>query len=390
MKHILFISPDNFFLKRTGGQVCDFAIVLKLSKNFVVHVATVTDTLITGNYENIIVHRLSRRYERVGSFRGKFDFFKQLFFDNLPRAASIVSHQDNYTLLERVIRDHGIATAVFNHIDAVPLHDLPVDSKILIHHNHESRLARDIAKMTTSRLKKVFYESESQKLETLEKSLRYKSFSNFALSADEVTALGAVLQQQCNLLPVQISETLLDYTGEDDYIYVFGNWDYLPTREGLEKLLDFINSTDIIISLKVSGYCSSEVFKTRLYNTKGVEYLGFVEESDVRYLLNRASITVIPVFSGAGVKIKVIEALECNACILTTDTALEGLPDQERLRQSVTVFTGLNDMMVKLSGLLLSADHRYMLRKNAYNYIQHYRELSEEAYKKIYMIINQD
>lgn len=119
MKHILFISPDNPFLKRTGGQVCDLAIIKKLSGSFVVHVATVADTPIIEVPSNVVVHRLSRRYDKVNTLKGEIDFFVQLFSNYLPRAASIISSRDNFVSLESVISANNIDLVFFNHLDSV-------------------------------------------------------------------------------------------------------------------------------------------------------------------------------------------------------------------------------------------------------------------------------
>lgn len=382
MKHILVISPDNPFLKHTGGQVCDCSIITKLSEAFVVHVATVSDTQIYELYNNVVIHRLSRRYDKVNTVKGKIEFFIQLFLNFLPRAASIISHRDNFTMLESVVNGNDINMVIFNHLDSVALRNLQVKTKILIHHNHESKLAKSLASNESTFLKRIFYLIESFKLRFLEASLRDENLSHFALSADEALSISDFLNKPCDLFPVQICDRLYQYSKEEDYIYIFGNWDYLPSREGLECVLDFFRNTDLPLKLKISGFCSSQVFIESLHKIKGVEYLGFIDSASVRHLLNSALITIIPIFIGAGVKIKIVEALECNACILTTKKALEGLPNPDLLIESVGLFDGLYDLPYKIQLLTSSKEMRLSLRSKACKYISQYRKMSDDVYEK--------
>jgi hypothetical protein len=377
MKHILFISPDNPFLKRSGGQVFDFATIMRLSKIFIVHVAIVADEQVVEQYDNVVIHYLSRRFERIGTLRGKFEFFFQLFFVPLPRASSLIAISENVELLEEVIRKNDINLVVYNHLESIALVNLSVKNKVLIHHNNEGKLAEALARKEKLILKKLFYFIESYKIRLLEKTLKDNLLHHFALSADEVEEISVMANAACALFPVQIGSEVLEYKNEEDFIYIFGNWDYLPTREGLEYIIDFLGRTKHPIKLKVSGYCSSEEFVGKLHGISQIEYLGFVSEQTVKSLLNTASITIIPIFSGAGVKIKLVEALECNACILTTKKALEGLPSLDLLEQAVELFDDLDKLSAKIELLLHDNQKRVSLRKGSFSYIKYYQKLAD-------------
>lgn len=78
---------------------------------------------------------------------------------------------------------------------------------------------------------------------------------------------------------------------------------------------------------KIIGLGLSEKNKSLL--PPNFEYLGFVDEPfDVLF----ESIAVIaPLFNGAGVKVKVIDAFTVGTPVIGTDVALEGLPKIENL-----------------------------------------------------------
>lgn len=386
MKHIVVISPDNPFLKRTGGQICDFAIITKLSEFFVVHVFTVVDSPIKELYPNIVIHRLSRRYDRISTYKGKVEFFLQLFFDLFPRSASIVITHNNHLLINNIICYNNISLVIYNHLESVSLKNIIAKNKILIHHNHESSLSYTLACKEKTLLKKIFYYLESCKLRYLEKTLRHSTFHHFALSADETQTIAGITHHPCDLFPVQICSKIMVHKTEEHFLYIFGNWDYLPSREGLERVINFMQYVDMPITLKVSGYCSLPEFVDALEQVERVEYMGFIEEEKVRYFLNKALVTIIPIFCGAGVKIKLVEALECNACILTTKKAIEGLPNLELLEGAVEFFEDLDDLSHKINLLTHSHVKRSSLRKNAYKYINYYRSLSDAVYDKIKLL----
>jgi hypothetical protein len=383
MKHILFISPDNPFLKRSGGQVFDFATIMRLSKIFVVHVAIVADEPVVEQYDNVVIHYLSRRFERIGTLRGKFEFFFQLFSVRLPRASSIITIPKNIELLENIIRKNVINLVIYNHLESIALVDLSAKNKVLIHHNNEGKLAKTLAYKEKSILKKLFYFIESYKIRLLEKTLKYHSLLHFVLSADEMEEISVMVNEKCRLFPIQIGLEVMEYKQEDDFLYIFGNWDYLPTREGLEYVIDFLDRTKHSIKLKVSGYCSSEEFILRLKNISYIEYLGFVEEQVVKKLLNTAKVTIIPIFSGAGVKIKLVEALECSACILTTKKALEGLPNLSLIEQAVDLFDDVDQLSEKIDFLLYDEKKRVSLRKASFSYIQYYQKIADDSMSEL-------
>lgn len=56
---------------------------------------------------------------------------------------------------------------------------------------------------------------------------------------------------------------------------------------------------------------------------KNIQYLGFVEDLDS--LIRQASLVIVPVFSGWGVKIKILHAMSLGAKILTTQEWVRGI-----------------------------------------------------------------
>ena len=207
--------------------------------------------------------------------------------------------------------------------------------------------------------------------------------SHYALSENECSELAKIFKSKCELFPVHIGQTNNNLIDEKNNIYIFGNWDYLPTRSGLELIINHLNSFSSLIKIRISGSCSSSEFISKISKIPNVDWLGFIDHDDVRSELNRAMITVIPIFSGAGVKIKLVEALECGACILTTNHALEGLPKLQLLNDSVHLFDSPSDLIQKLDVLLKSKDMRLKLRLHANEYASQYQKLGSNTIEAV-------
>lgn len=109
-------------------------------------------------------------------------------------------------------------------------------------------------------------------------------------------------------------------------IVFFGKWKRSDNFDGLLWFFDHCYeklSKDVTIS--IIGKWLPEGFESRIKKMKNVEYLGFVENP---YPLIANSIaTISPIFSGAGVKVKVVESLACGTPTIGNDIAFEGISE---------------------------------------------------------------
>lgn len=110
-------------------------------------------------------------------------------------------------------------------------------------------------------------------------------------------------------------------------IIFFGQWKRSDNFNGLKWFIEKIYpqiSKEVIITIMGSGL--PEDFKSSINNLRNIEYLGFVNNP---YTLIANSLAVIsPLFSGAGVKVKVIEALACGTPVIGNDIAFEGISNK--------------------------------------------------------------
>lgn len=106
-------------------------------------------------------------------------------------------------------------------------------------------------------------------------------------------------------------------------IATFFSW-----RHNLDGLLWFIKNVMPLvrkinpdITLTVIGKDIPEFLRN--YTSLGVNVIGYVD--DVRPYLNKAGIYIVPLFVGAGIRIKIIEAMAMQLPVLATSIAAEGI-----------------------------------------------------------------
>lgn len=108
------------------------------------------------------------------------------------------------------------------------------------------------------------------------------------------------------------------------FFVAFGNWSRPENFEGLSWFLEeVVPSLSSDFHLVVIGAGLADGLSQHLSRNSNAHYIGFLENP---YAVMRQSLGLVaPIFVGAGVKIKCIEAIACGLPIFGTDVALEGL-----------------------------------------------------------------
>lgn len=112
----------------------------------------------------------------------------------------------------------------------------------------------------------------------------------------------------------------------------FGLW---SRKENLDGLVWFIKNVfpllkeNIKNSLFVMGGGLSKENQELYLKPNKINYLGFVEDSYARIV--QSSAVIVPLFTGAGVKVKVLDSFTTGTPVIGTDVAFEGIPEIDGL-----------------------------------------------------------
>lgn len=114
----------------------------------------------------------------------------------------------------------------------------------------------------------------------------------------------------------------------DNYFVLYGAWGRKENYQGLEWFLDCVYAKiQDQVKLAVIGGGINDKIQNKLNQYSNINYLGYVDNP--YFLISKAQALIAPLFSGAGVKVKVIESLALGTPVIGTDIAFEGIEQFE-------------------------------------------------------------
>lgn len=115
----------------------------------------------------------------------------------------------------------------------------------------------------------------------------------------------------------------------EDYYVFFGKWDRDDNLDGMKWFFSEVyEKLEKPVKVYVIGVALPEEYKQELKKFSNVEYLGFVDNP--YEIIANAKAMFAPLFSGAGVKVKVIESLACGTPVIGNEISFEGISDEYR------------------------------------------------------------
>ena len=112
----------------------------------------------------------------------------------------------------------------------------------------------------------------------------------------------------------------------------FGLWSRPENIEGLRWFVSRVFpllSEEQKKSVVVMGGGLSKADEAELLTVHRIEYLGYVE--DAYSVLAKSKAVIVPLFHGAGIKVKVLDSFTMGTPVIGTDIAFEGIPNVEKL-----------------------------------------------------------
>lgn len=153
-------------------------------------------------------------------------------------------------------------------------------------------------------------------------------------------------------------------------ILFLGSLTHSPNMNGLEWFVNKIwenvisKEKDAKILVVGSGEVPNE-FKKMLNNKEGVEYLGYVE--NIYPLLRKCTCLIVPLLSGSGTRLKILDAFSCKLPVISTTIGAEGLPVINGIH--LLIADQEMDISNRIIEMLHSDDLRTRLAENGYELV---------------------
>jgi len=195
-------------------------------------------------------------------------------------------------------------------------------------HNVESVLWERIAENTNG-IKKPYLRLQAQRLKRFEQSQLKNIDALIAISKNDASQLRK-FGSSCPLFVAPFGVEINDYLSDRkqlDYPSVFhlGAMDWLPNREGIRWFLENVWNELHQRFPDMKFYVAGRDFPgwLRSWKQPGVVITGEVEDS--KKFINSKAIMVVPLRSGSGMRVKIIENMALGKAIVSTPVGAEGI-----------------------------------------------------------------
>lgn len=158
-----------------------------------------------------------------------------------------------------------------------------------------------------------------------------------------------------------------------DNIFFCGSLNYHPNFEGLhwfyEKVWPVIINGYPQAKLTVVGSGSPAAQLANLRNDKSVIFAGMVP--DVNPYYEQAAVSIVPLLSGSGTRLKILEAMSKGVPIVSTSVGAEGINYIDG--KDILIADDINGFAQKVISLLKNQEKRLQMQQNARELvIKHY------------------
>ena len=359
-----------------------------LAMNTVKHHITLTE--IPESVKELAEFKLVNVPARISPFSALIN----LLFSRKPYNATRFISNDFSNELKKVLQE--------NVFDIIQLEGLYVCPYIpLIRENSKAKIiyrAHNIEHEIWSRTAVMAHGLEKWYLKDLSRRIKHfevQILNKYDLLVPITGRDGAILNKLGNLKPMHVSQTGIDSSVlipnsknlKHPTLFHIGSLEWSPNQEGLiwffENCWDTIREKYPDLQFFIAGRNAPPWFQ-KMMNLPNVVFKG--EVVDAYEFINSKSIMVVPLFSGSGMRIKIIEGMALGKPIVTTAIGTEGISTTSDV--NIVITEDAAGFVQSISNLIENREYFDKIGKNAIEYIhENFDNLSSagaliEFYKK--------
>lgn len=377
---ILILTNKMPYPPKDGGSIATLSLALALENcNNEVSVLSMNTSKHFVDIESIpndITSRLKFLAVPINTEIKLVDAVTNFVFSKTPyNAARFISENFNKKLIELlnendfdVVQLEGLYLCPY--IETIRKHS---KAKISLRsHNIEHEIWQRAAVNESSVVKKTYTKNLASRIKRFK--LRFLNQYDFLVpitkrDAERYQTLG-------NTVPIHVTPTGVDknkYIINNENtsfpgIFHIGAMDWIPNQEGLTWFIDnvWIKFTKQYPELKfyLAGRNAPESFVNYL-KQNNVEFLGEIENAG--QFMNDNSIMIVPLLSGSGMRIKIVEGMALGKTIITTSIGTEGIDTTHG--ENILVSNTPEEFLKNLLNIVEDKDLYQKISKNAVKFI---------------------
>jgi len=197
-------------------------------------------------------------------------------------------------------------------------------------HNIEHQVWEKLARQKSDPFKKWYLKLLAKRIKNYELGLLnlFDAIVTFT-QQDKQSLLDFGARIPVTVLPIGINISLYrpdlsktDFSG----VFFLGSLDWMPNREGVEWFMDNfhkeITDGDLKAKLYIAGHNIPEEYDD--YEVLGKVFI-HGEVDDALEFVNSKAIMIVPLLSGGGMRVKILEGMAMQKCIISTSAGAEGI-----------------------------------------------------------------
>jgi glycosyltransferase involved in cell wall biosynthesis len=333
---ILFLTNKVPYPPKDGGAIATLAMINSfaraghettvLAMNTMKH--HITPFQIPEELTNQTIFHLVEVPAPISPQGAMFNFL----FSSLPYNAERFIDRKYQKKLELLLKSHSYNVIQLEGLYLMPY--IPIIrkfSKSLIvyrSHNIEHEIWERTAGNTVG-LKKIYLKALTKRMVKFEKS----AINQYDLLVPITIKDAAKLDEMGNKKPSHVVPAGIDMEptvpmGTTVYknLFFIGSLDWTPNQEGLLWFID--NCFPLVLDrfpdvrLKVAGRNAPEWFEKRLSHPN-IDFIGEIDDAAI--FIKQNGVMIVPLFSGSGMRVKIIEGMSHAKPIVTTSVGCEGI-----------------------------------------------------------------
>jgi glycosyltransferase involved in cell wall biosynthesis len=267
---------------------------------------------------------------------------------------------------------------------------------ILRAHNVEHLIWQRMARETTLPLNKLYLNHLARTLKAYEVSVLNKLDGIAAITSDDEArfrSLGCTKLVGTIPFGIKCPEIEADTKNtQPNTLFHIGAMNWLPNQEGIRWFLKECWPQIHVKFPEVRLVLAGREMPRWMLNTvmTGVEIRG--EVPDATQFMRENEIMIVPLLSGSGIRIKIIEAMALGKTVITTSVGAEGINYQHR--KNILIADTPDDFLEAIVSCYTDPDLVKQIGENAKQYIQEYHllekvsALTQNYYQQIIQSVN--
>jgi polysaccharide biosynthesis protein PslH len=225
---------------------------------------------------------------------------------------------------------------------------------ILRAHNVEHLIWEELTRNQTSFLKKCYLKNLAKRLKQFEKDVINKVDGLFSITRTDADKFMLFTNpRRIHVAPYGISMSKYIPTSQNEpgSLFFIGALDWMPNQEGLvwflEKVWPLIQQKFNNVRFHIAGRNTPDWLISKISEV-AADFHGEVDDSIA--FMNSYQVMIVPLFSGSGIRVKIIEGMALEKAIVSTSKGVAGINIFDQ--QEILIADNPNDFIDKVICLL--------------------------------------